>query len=148
MDKELKERIKKLKDPRKVQPYWIRSKEEQGVLFDAGIKNTLQVTKNLPDGSAHGRELSVWCDQLLILKPGYEPESEYEKCLVFVNSANGRLSVSRSNWDYARDIGDIVSEPDFYLFHDVHTGTDSHIPGHIPGWIRQGHDVHAWFVKD
>ena len=77
--KKLQERIEKLKDPKQAQSYWMRSKEEQGILFDAGIKNTLQVTYPLPDGSQHDWELSEWCAQLLILKPGYEPDLELRK---------------------------------------------------------------------
>lgn len=140
--------IEKLKKPELAQPLGLYDEyfpEEAKIIRTAKPENCLYWQfGNKRWTQATSLQLSL----CYILKPGYEPEPEYEDCMVFRNSANGRLSVTRRDWDYAKEIGNVVSEPDFYWFRDIHTGTDSRIPGHVPGWVRQRHDVHTRFVKE
>lgn len=147
------EGIATLKKPELARPYWMRSKKDRAVLFEAGPEGTLLVSYRCQEGRRHIVETSVWCEHLLILKDTYKPEPEYVDCEVVAHE----LETTGIYWLYCMLTSTsklalelVVARADFVGFY-VDAGT----PGErrvslddVATAIREGKSVVARFVKE
>lgn len=124
--------IEKLKDPKQAQPLCLRSKEEQKILIKAAPKNCLFLCDRLG-----------WTENY-ILKPDYEPESEWMD--VEVKVAGIRLQVHVPD----RGMWPIQSLPSFVKFIKFWRADDesTQAPEDVATLIYEGKKVFARFRKE
>ncbi len=143
MNKELYMRIKKLKKPELAQPHCLRSFEEQKFLESIN-----------PDDLLFLNLKGDWIDWLggprcvrdtVILKPGYEPEPEYENREIVAIS--GYLVLKRESPGNSPTINNMVAMVGFVKFwldeYDDGFVTLESVSTHI----RNGKKIYARFVK-
>ncbi len=140
------EMIEMLKDKSKARPLGLLSKEEQGILTEAGRYNCLYY--DWRNTWIEWHENTLYSNNTYILKPDYRPEPEYVEIEVVV-VGNGVLMLKRPspNARY-QEISNIVGDKDFHEFKDNKTGVCTKNPGSVPAWKREGHKVYARFVKE
>jgi len=142
MDKAL---IEKLKMPELAQPLGLLSKEEHGILTRAGKENTLFFDASSKWVSA---SRTWWDNDVIILKPDYKPEPEYEDCKVFV--CGGILGIDHPTF---KPLYTLPGLPDFEgFFRNFPTESSETVQltdvDAVAKVIRQGKVVAARFVKE
>ena len=140
--------IEDLKKPELARAYWMRTSEEQSILFKAGPEETLIVDCDNRYGRKHYIELSEWREHMVILKPGYEPGPEYldipfiiDECGEMALKENCPNSQYRLPWWAAAD-------KDFVEFRTATVPVEiTTIAGCVPTWFREGKGPYARFVR-
>ena len=143
----MKELIEKLKDPKQAQAYWMRTIEEQSILFKAGPERTLIVDCGNKHGRKHYVELSEWREQMIILKPDYEPEPEYEDIDIVVK---GHWLILQHSPQLGMSccVNTAVTNRNFIGFFATFSNYENRMAlPDIATRIREGHKVCARFVK-
>ena len=90
------ELIKKLQDPDQAQPFYMRTKEEQDILKEAGVGNCLTTDLDIfPQWNEPNMPVSLWSVTCYILRPDYQPKPEYIDIAIVVDGG-GELRLERS----------------------------------------------------
>lgn len=148
------ERIEKLQDRNRAQPFWLRNKEEQAVLVTAGPKNCLCLSHDDPQGfqARTGPTVTSYTERY-ILKPDYKPEPEYIEIEIEIDSEGMCvLKESVPGCDY-KMLWWAESHKDFVCFHDQFdnkTNNAGNVPSKLRGQTSQGNDIEmvARFIKE
>ncbi len=149
MNEEMRARIEKLKDQKQAVPLWMRTKEEQEIITRARPEDRLVTHYESWPNWQTSISTKPHRDSVYILKPGYEPEPEYDEIeivrgdsdlwLVLIKDMPGRS---------CRCLYDCGIHPAFVCFHYM-DGAETTIPGNVPNWLRQnpGQIMYARFVR-
>ena len=136
MNKELQERIEKLKKPELArQVGWLRKyrPEEYSILEMAGYQNRLRLFQ----GQWANDTCGLVGGDCVILKPDYQPEPEYEEIEIVVDGGGAlRLKHAITGLHGQLRIDIISSRKNFVCFHDPF-GKETTNAGLVPGWMRQ-----------
>ena len=149
MNKELQERIEKLKDPKQAQPFWMRTKEDQDILVKAETKNQLVTNpQKFPAWYEPTDVVKAWPDEVRILKPDYKPEQEYIEIEIEVVNKGVWLEDAAPGWTGDCSICKASMHKDFVCFHYI-DGSETVVPGNVPNWLRlnPGQTMYTRFVR-
>ncbi len=150
MNKELQERIEKLKKPELAQPLALLSEEEQAIFKKAGPDNMLWLVDC-------GARRGTWADagsgknpgHTYILKPKYEPDPEYIEIELEAVNKGVWLKEEAPGWSGDCSICKASMHEDFICFHYM-GGAETTNAGQVPNWLRANPDqtIYARFVKN
>lgn len=149
MNRELQERIEKLKDPKQAQPWGVLTLAEISIMGKAGKANMLTLYRGCEWKTPVADER--FADMSYILKPNYEPDPEYIEIKVILFGGTYRLEEVSPN-TACKEFPIITADKDFVCFHDPF-GKETTNAGDVPGWMRtlaaQDGDIkmHARFEK-